>query len=298
MVKLTLLFEIVRDRPGIWAMNTDLKKRTGWVLLGTVLTLAIPLTQAAKPAGTGGGGSNNEEAAAVDPPEFYWSSFDYVQRILTLQGKDLISGTEGAPVFPTVYIGGEPVLFDQSGSAAITDFVTNEGPLLVPLDNILESLEGPASPPILRAIEGGDSWEIKAVTSTGTALFSAYFPRTIKDVPPDIGVCPCATEFSVYDKDNEAPGATFCSATQGISTDEYIEAGYGKNDGSAVIIGSHRSWSSEPLYTSTCYARDLSQIVGGEEQPQYLGSSPLQVGDGDHAICVALIMSIEAACSP
>ena len=166
------------------------------------------------------------------------------------------------------------------------------------LENILEALEGPASPPILRMIEGGDSWEIKAVTSTGTALLSTYFPRTIKDVPPDLNNgCPCAAEFGAYNKVNVAPNATFCSATQGISTEEYIEAGYGRNDGSAVIIGSHRSWSSETLYTSTCYARDLSQVVAGEEQPHYLGSSPILVGDGDHADCVTLILSIEDACS-
>jgi hypothetical protein len=279
-------------------MNSEPSKRTVWALLVTVLTIAIPLAQAAKPADKGGGGSTTE-AAAIDPPQFYWSSFDYVQRTLTIQGKDLITDDGGTTIFPQVYIGGELVLIDPDASAAATDIVTNEGPLLVPLDNILEALKGPASPPILRTIEGGDSWEIKAVTSTATALFSAYFPRTIKDIPPDLGGgCPCAGEFGVYDKVDVAPDATFCSATQGISTDEYIEAGYGRGNGTAVIIGSHRSWSSEPLYTSTCYARELSQVVGGEEQPQYLGSSPIPVGDGDHADCVALIMSIEAACSP
>jgi hypothetical protein len=110
-----------------------------------------------------------------------------VQRTLTIQGKDLITDDGGTTIFPQVYIGGELVLIDPDASAAATDIVTNEGPLLVPLDNILEALKGPASPPILRTIEGGDSWEIKAVTSTGTALFSAYFPRTIKDIPPDLG---------------------------------------------------------------------------------------------------------------
>jgi hypothetical protein len=278
-------------------MRSELTKRSVWFLVATVLTLTTSLTQAAKPT-RNGGGTSTEEAVAVDPPEFYYASFDYVLRVLTLQGKDLISGTEGAPVYPTLYIGGEPVTIDGLGSTTATNFTTNEGPVLLPLENILEALEGPASPPILRMIEGGDSWEIKAVTSTGTALFSTYFPRTIKDVPADLGSCPCVAEFVAYDKVDVAPNATFCSATQGISTEEYIEAGYGKNNGTAVIIGSHRSWSSETLYTSTCYARDLSQVVAGEEQPHYLGSSPILVGDEDHADCVALIMSIEAACSP
>lgn len=278
-------------------MRSELTKRSVWFLVATVLTLTTSLTQAAKPT-RNGGGTSTEEAVAVDPPEFYYASFDYVLRVLTLQGKDLISGTGGAPVYPTLYIGGEPVTIDGLGSTTATNFTTNEGPVLLPLENILEALEGPASPPILRMIEGGDSWEIKAVTSTGTALFSTYFPRTIKDVPPDLdNGCPCAAEFGAYNKVNVAPNATFCSASQGISTDEYIEAGYGRNDGSAVIIGSHRSWSSETLYTSTCYARELSQIVAGEEQPQYLGSSPILVGDGDHADCVTQILSIEDACS-
>ena len=279
----------MKDRSSIGAVAT---------LVAAFLVSGAPLVQAAKPAGKGGGGTTTEEAIAVDPPQFYWSSLDPVSRTLTLKGKDLVTGDAGSPVFPQVYIGGEPVIIDEAASAAATDFATNEGAVLVPYSSILDALADPVPAPELRTLMGGDNWEIKALTGTGTAVSSAYFQRAIKDLPADTGVCPCATEFSAYDKTDVAPDATFCSATQGISTDEYIEAGYGKLDGSAVIIGSHRSWSSESLYASTCYARDLSQVVNGVEQPQYLGSSPIPVGDGDHAICVALIESLEAACGP
>jgi hypothetical protein len=168
--------------------------------------------------------------------------------------------------------------------------------VLVPFDNILDALADPA--PTIRVLEGGDNYEVKAVTGTGSALFSAYFAATIKDVPEDNGFCPCSADFTdLYQPADAADGAIFCSATQGISTEEYIEAGYGKPDGSAVIIGSHRSWSSEPLYTSTCYVRDISQVVNGVEEPQYI-VPPLPVGNADHLLCVDEIKLLEAACGP
>jgi hypothetical protein len=283
-------------------MNSDITRLASSLLLVLATCITGP-SQAAKPADKGGGNNNGgdstEEAAAADPPEFFWATFDHVNRHLRLQGKDLITGEEIAPVFPQVFIGGEPILtIDESASAATTDFSTNEGAVLVSFDSVLDAL-GTAEPPLgLKVLPAGDNWEVKAVTSAGTALLSAYFPRTLREVPADTGVCPCAAEYGVYDKVDVAPDATFCSSTQGISEDEYIEAGYGRLDGSAVIIGSHRSWSNEDLYTSSCYARDLSQIVAGEETPQYLGGSPIPVGDGDHALCVALIKSAEPLCNP
>ena len=268
------------------------------VSLAAAFAFSTPLLYAAKPADKGGGGSTAEETIAVAPPEFYWSTLDPINRILTVRGKDLVTGDAGSPVFPELFIGGQLVAIDETASATTTDFATNEGSLVVTFSSILDALAVPVPAPDLRTLTGGDNWEIRVVTSTGTAFSSAYFPRTIKDLPPDTGTCPCATEFSAYDKVDVAPDATFCSATQGISTDEYMEAGYGKLDGSAVIIGSHRSWSSESLYSSTCYARDLSQVVNGVEQPQYLGASPIPVGDNDHQICVTLIKNLEAACGP
>jgi hypothetical protein len=281
-------------------MTSDFTKGSVWVLLVTVLTVAIPPTQAAKPAGTGGGGGGGgggeEEAAAVDPPEFFWASFNHVDRQLRLQGKDLVTGDDVTPVLPQLFIGGEPVVIDVTASVEATDFSTNLGAVLVPFDNILDALADPA--PTIRVLEGGDNYEVKAVTGTGSALFSAYFAATIKDVPEDNGFCPCSADFTdLYQPADAADGAIFCSATQGISTEEYIEAGYGKPDGSAVIIGSHRSWSSEPLYTSTCYVRDISQVVNGVEEPQYI-VPPLPVGNADHLLCVDEIKLLEAACGP
>jgi hypothetical protein len=260
------------------------------------LVLAVPLANAAKPADKGGGGSDTTEAVAVDPPEFFWASVTHFDRQLHLQGINLISGDAATPVFPQVFIGGELVSIDETASADATDFATNEGAVLVPFDSILDALADPA--PIIRSLQGGDNYEVKAVTGTGTALFSVYFSAAIKDVPADTGACPCAGDFAaLYSNGDAAPDATFCSATQGIDTQEYIEAGYGKSDGSAVIIGSHRSWSSEPLYTSTCYVRDISQTVNGVEEPQYL-APPQPVGNADHQLCVDQIKLLEATCGP
>ncbi len=272
------------------------------ILLLLAFCLFTAPIHAAKPADKGGGsgGGGSEEAAAVDAPEFFWASFDHVSRHLRLEGKDLITGDAGSPVMPQIFIGGEAVLtLDVAGSVATVDFSTNEGAVLVPFDSILDVLGAPAPPLGLDVLEGGDNWEVKAVTSTGTALLSAYFPRTIREVPADTATCPCAADYPLYyTKADVAPDATFCSATQGIPENDYIEAGYGKLDGTAVIIGSHTSWSSEELYASSCYVRDLSQIVAGEETPQYLGSSPMPVGNGDHTLCVDLIKTLEALCNP
>lgn len=277
-------------------MNIAVTRITTRAIIVALLAFAVPMVNAAKPTGKGGGGSGTTEAVAVDPPEFFWASFNHVDRVLSLQGINLVSGDAGAPVFPQLFIGGEPVAIDETGSAASTDFATNEGAVLVPFDNILDALADPS--PTIRSLPGGENFELKAVTGSGTAQFSAYFSATIKDVPDDFGTCPCAADFiALYNNGDAAPDATFCSATQGIDTQEYIEAGYGKPDGSAVIIGSHRSWSSEPLYTSTCYVRDISQVVNGVEEPQYL-ATPQPVGNADHLLCVDQIKALEAACGP
>lgn len=276
--------------------NKPVTRITSHAVVVLFLALLMPLANAAKPSGKGGGGSDTTEAVAADPPEFFRASFNAVDRQLRLQGKDLISGDAVSPVFPQVFIGGELVSIDETASADTTDFTTNEGAVLVPFESILDALADPA--PTIRSLQGGNNYELKAVTGSGTALFSVYFPAAIKDVPADIGACPCAADFALlYNNADAATDATFCSATQGIDTEEYIEAGYGKADGSAVIIGSHRSWSSEPLYTSTCYTRDISQVVAGVEEPQYL-APPQPVGNADHQLCVDQIKALEAACGP
>jgi hypothetical protein len=130
-------------------------------------------------------------------------------------------------------------------------------------------------------------------------MFSAYFPSNIKDVPADTGICPCT--FDIYESGEAEPGTTVCSAAEGIPTDQYIEAGYGIIDEagnpSAVIMGSHSSGSPELLYESNCYVRDISTIVDGVETPVYR-EGPIAIGNGDHALCVVDIQSIESACSP
>jgi hypothetical protein len=280
-------------------MYTVLLNRTSWFVFTVVLALIAEIAYAAKPAGRGGSDSTSAESTAVDPPEFFWASFDHANRLVRLQGKHLITGEVGSPVFPQLYVGGELIsVIDETESVNSMDFTTNIGAVLVPFDSILDVLGVIGAPPGLLVLEAGDNWEIKAVTSTGAAILSAYFPRSLKELPADTGVCPCTLEYGAYTKVDALAEATFCSSTEGISADEYVEAGYGKTDGSAVIIGSHSSWSGESLYSSTCYARDLSQVVNGVEEPQYLGSSPVQVGNGDHLLCVALIESLEATCSP
>jgi len=277
-------------------MNSTATAVTIRALLVSFLVLFVPLAQAAKPAGNGGGGSGTTTAAPAGSPEFFWAAFDAVARQLRLQGKDLISGDAATPVFPQLFVGGVLVSFDEAGSAGATDFTTNEGPVLVPFESLLDALADPA--PAIRSLPGGDNYEVKAVTSSGTALLSVYFPAPIKDVPVDTGACPCAGDFALlYTKAGAAPDATFCSATQGIDTGDYIEAGYGKTDGSAVIMGSHTSWSSEPMYASTCYVRDISAVVNGIETPQYL-APPQPVGNADHLLCVDQIKALEAACGP
>ena len=279
-------------------MCTLVPSRAIWFIVAVALAVIADTAVAAKPASKGGG-STTTESAAVDPPEFFWASFDHANRLVRLQGKNLITGEAGSPVFPQLYVGGEPIsVIDETESVNSMDFTTNIGAVLVPFDSILNVLGAIGAPPGLLVLEAGDNWEIKAVTSTGTASLSAYFPRSLKELPADTGACPCALEYNAYTKVDALAEATFCSSTEGIGADEYIEAGYGKTDGSAVIIGSHSSWSRESLYSSTCYARDLSQVVNGVEVPQYLGSSPVPVGNGDHLLCVALIESLEAKCSP
>jgi hypothetical protein len=276
-------------------MNSELRNRTMGALLVVILALAAPLVHAGKPDRSGSG-TGTESVAAGAPPEFFWASFDPVNRQLTLQGKELLTGDAVTPVLPQITIGGELVEIDVASSVGSTDFSTNQGAVIIGFASILDSLAESVPAPGLRVLQGGDNWEIKAVTATGTAQLSAYFPDTLKELPADYGNCPCAADYAaLYRAEDAAAGALFCSASQGISTDDYIEAGYGKPDGTAVIIGSHRSWSSESLYTSTCYVRDLSQVVNGIEEPRYL-APPQPVGNADHLLCVDQIKLLEAAC--
>lgn len=300
--------DIARSLERMDSMNSKFPEKVTGLILMLLLALGSQSTLAAKPADKGGGGGGGgsgeeeavEEAVAVDPPEFFWASFDQVNRRLKVQGKDVISGDDISPVFPQLFIGGEliPLTTDeQDESVSTMDFNTNVGALSIDFDSIVAVLGTVGPPPGLLTLDEGDNWEIKVVTSTGTAMMSTYFPRTLKELPEDLGSCPCAGQFAAYDKIDALPEATFCSTAEGVDSGEYIEAGYGKSDGTAVIIGSHRSWSSEGQYASTCYARELSQVVNGEEQPVYIGD-PQQVGNQDHLQCVALIESLEPACTP
>lgn len=288
-------------------MKTGFHKVVGPAIALALWSLNAPNVDAAKPADKGGGNNKNStESVAVSTPEFYHAEFDYLNRTFTLSGIRLITGDSTTPVFPTeVTVGGESITIDPASATATasvseTDFGTFEGPLIISFEDILTALEGPPSSSI-RVLEGERNFEIKVVTAEGTAALSAYFPKDIKDVPVDTGSCPCT--FSIYTAEigDAEPGTTFCSAAEGIPTDQYIEAGYGKIDetgnASAVIMGSHSSASPEPLYESSCYVRDLSQIVNGVETPVYL-EGPIAVGNGDHQLCVAAIESIEPACLP
>lgn len=278
------------------------------LLRNTLLTLAIAgaaypavTVQAAKPDGKGGGGGDTTETTtSAAAPEFYRVELDAFARELRLHGINLVTGDATVPVYPTdVAVAGRTVAIDEAASAAATDFVSGEGAVVVPYDSLLDALVG--TTPGGRAIAGAKNYEMKVVTGGGTASFSAYVLAAIKDVPPDQGFCPCS--FAIYTEqlDQAQPGTTFCSATQGVATEEYLEAGYGKVDetgaASAVIMGSHSSASGEPLYQSSCYVRDLSVLVDGVETPNYL-EGPFPVGNGDHAICVAEIEAREPACVP
>lgn len=286
-------------------MKAGFHRAVGLALALTFWSLNAPNVDAAKPAGKGGG-NNSAPSAASPAPEFYRAEFDYLNRTLTLSGIGFITGDSTTPVFPSdVTIAGQSVTIDPASASAMasvsaTDFTTFEGPLILPFDDILTALEGPPTGS-LRVVQGERNLEIKVVTGDGTATFSAFFPRDIKDVPADTGSCPCT--FAIYTAQigDAEPGTTFCSEAEGIPTDQYIEAGYGKIDenqnASAVIMGSHSSASPETLYQSTCYVRDLSQIVNGVETPVYL-EGPFPVGNGDHQLCVAAIEALEPACTP
>jgi hypothetical protein len=275
------------------------------ILRTTILALAFAgaaattsTVHAAKPAGKGGGDTTSSASSSSAPPEFYRVEINPQTRNLLLHGIHFIaedSQTPPQPVYPTaVTVGGKTVVIDTASSLATTNFTTGEGALVVPFLSLLDVL-GEGSPGA-RAIFGRKSFEIKVVTAGGTAGFSAYVTRDIKDVPPDTGACPCASAFtSNYTKTGLTSGP-LCSSTQGIDSEEYIEAGYGTDDGNALFIGSHRSWSREPLYASSCYVRRISQVVNGVETPDYVFSSP--VSDADHSICVQQIKDLEEACAP
>jgi hypothetical protein len=275
------------------------------ILRTTILALAFAgaaattsTVHAAKPAGKGGGDTTSSASSSSAPPEFYRVEINPQTRNLLLHGIHFIaedSQTPPQPVYPTaVTVGGKTVVIDTASSLATTNFTTGEGALVVPFLSLLDVL-GEGSPGA-RAIFGRKSFEIKVVTAGGTAGFSAYVTRDIKDVPPDTGACPCASAFtSNYTKTDLTTGP-LCSSAQGIDSEEYIEAGYGTDDGNALFIGSHRSWSREPLYVSSCYVRTISQVVNGVETPDYVFSSP--VSDADHSICVQQIKDLEEACAP
>jgi hypothetical protein len=265
--------------------------RTTTLVLAFAGAIALTSTvDAAKPASKGGTTTSSTTSSST-PPEFYRVEIDPKTRKLLLHGRYFIGGSATAPVYPTtVTVGGRTVVIDTGSSA--TDFTTGEGSLVVPFLSLLDAL-GVGSPGS-RVIAGRKSFEMKVVTAGGAAGFSAYVTRDIKDVPPDLGFCPCASAFSTnYTKVGLTSGP-LCSSTQGIDSEEYVEAGYGTADGNALFIGSHRSWSSEPLYVSSCYVRRLSQIVNGVETPDFAFSSP--VSNADHSFCVQRIKELEPAC--
>ena len=265
--------------------------RTTILLFAFAGAIALTSSADAAKAGTKGGGTTSSTTTSSGAPEFYRVEIDLTTRNLLLHGRYFIGGSAATPQYPTaVTVGGRTVAIETASST--TDFTTGEGALVVPFLGLLDAL-GVGSPGS-RVIAGRKSFEIKVVTAGGAARFSAYVARDIKDVPPVVGYCPCASAFSTnYTKAGLTSGP-LCSATQGIDSDEYIEAGYGTSDGNALFIGSHRSWSREPLYASRCYVRRLSTVVNGIETPDYLFSSP--VSDADHAICVQQIKAVEPAC--
>jgi hypothetical protein len=273
----------------------------GQILRTTTLVLAFAgamaltgMVDAAKPSSKGGSTTTTTTTTtetASGSPEFYRVEIDPKARNLLLHGKYFIGGSAGTPEYPTsVTFGGRSVAID-TGSSTI-DYTTGEGALVVPFLSLLDALGVGSSG--ARVIAARKSFEIKVVTAGGTAGFSAYVTRDIKDVPATLGYCPCASAItSNYTKAGLASGP-LCSTTQGIDSAEYIEAGYGTSDGNALFIGSHSSWSREPLYTSSCYVRRLSQLVNGVETPDYVFSSP--VSDSDHSLCVQQIKTVEPAC--
>jgi hypothetical protein len=274
------------------------------VLVSAVtLVFAVSLAHAAKPAGKGGG-SENTTASNGAVPEFYSTTFDYAGRMLTLNGIHFITDDAGTAVLPQVSIGGQTTTVDPASGICPDLGIGNECPVLIPFDNILDALAGPRAGTDIRVLPGEISYEIKVValnpdsTPAGTARFTTYFPKQIKDLPVDTGTCPCAADFTaLYNPGSALPGTRFCSETEGIPTGEYIEAGYAPDTESVVIIGSHSSSSQEPLYAGSCYVRDLTLVIDGEEVPQYLGSGPKDLTDNDHNNhCVPLIRSLEAGC--
>jgi len=281
-------------------MRVQILRTTILVLAFASATVLTSTLHAAKPAGKGGGGGDSTPSSSSSsaPPEFYRVEINPQTRNLLLHGIHFIvedGQTPSQPVYPTaVTVGGKTVVIDATSSLATTNFTTGEGALVLPFASLLDAL-GEGSPGS-RAIFGRKSFEIKVVTAGGAAGFSAYVTRDIKDVPPDTGACPCASAFtSNYTMAGLTTGP-LCSSTQGIDSEEYIEAGYGTDDGNALFIGSHRSWSREPLYVSSCYVRTISQVVNGVETPDYVFSSP--VSDADHSICVQQIKDLEEACAP
>ena len=279
-----------------------MKKKTR-NLFGLVSVFALVFlasgAHAAKPAGKGGS-SETTTATSGTGPEFYSTIFDYASRTMTLNGIHFITDNLGAPVLPDVTIGGQ-LIDPASGSCTDPDGVC---PLTVDFEEILTKLVGPRISTEIRALPGGVSYEIKVAaknpdsTPAGTAFFTSYFARQIKDLPVDTGACPCAEDYAaLYKTGSVLADTVFCSEAEDILASDYIEAGYADTTSSIVIIGSHSSSSPEPLYAGTCYVRDLTQIIDGEEVPTYLGG-PIDLTDSDHNnYCVPLIRSLESACS-
>lgn len=276
------------------------------VAFGTAQFPFITTVDGAPPPGKGGGNNTSSEPSesSGSAPEFYRVFLDHTARRLNIYGIHLIGGDSTTPEYPTeITVGGQSIAIDPldpatTDSVASTDFVSGEGPVFLPFERVLDALVSPT--PGSRKLSGDKNFEIGVTTSGGNVVFSAYFQRDIKDIPVDTGSCPCT--FSIYLEEFEEAqtGTIGCSVSEGIPTDQYIEAGYGKIDPSgvpsAVIIGSHSSGSTEPLYESSCYVRDFSTVSGGVETPVYR-EGPFPVGNDDHASCVDEIQLI-ANCYP
>ena len=263
-------------------------------LLAILLLLLAPLAEAAKPTST-------TQAASGSAPEIYRSNIDYANRVLTLQGIHLITGSYSSPDYPTtVTIGGRSVAIDEAASRDGTDFATNRGPLLIPFDNILTALsnlvtDGSLPPEV--------NFVVTVITGGGSVAFSTYFAQAVTEVssppqPPSTGSCPCSAYFDQYYNalyallwpNCTAPGSSNSSVI--VPTEQYIEASYiDELMVRYIIISSDSSLSprnsGSSNYVSSCSVRtDYGAFLAGPEP----------VSDEDHAACVEDIIAREPIC--
>ena len=69
-----------------------------------------------------------------------------------------------------------------------------------------------------------------------------------------------------------------------------------KFPGFTIDLISHKEPGVVASEVREIQVRSSIKVVNGEEEPQYLGSSPIPVGDNDYLLCVALIETAEPAC--